>query len=155
MPKKAQKRSRPAPARERDDELAAEDAPPQESMSQPLGVGGPRKKQALKKRSGICFCLFVREHTMQYSTPTCRSDVKDPVEAAQYLVVWDTREDGGWRFNKSTQSWLIRHMYERDKVNHLERMLLLRACDSLPILLCDSRFDSGFIPANFVLFSFS
>ena len=42
--------------------------------------------------------------------------VKDPAEAAAYLSSWKHREAGsGWRFNKNTQSWLLRHMYETDK----------------------------------------
>lgn len=43
--------------------------------------------------------------------------IKDPSEAAAYLSSWKHREAGsGWKFNKNTQSWLIRHMYETDKV---------------------------------------
>lgn len=41
--------------------------------------------------------------------------VKDPSEASQYLKAWETKE--GWKFNKNTQSWLLRHMYEADKVS--------------------------------------
>mmetsp|Transcript_1833 Transcript_1833/g.2850 ORF Transcript_1833/g.2850 Transcript_1833/m.2850 type:complete len:208 (-) Transcript_1833:333-956(-) len=43
--------------------------------------------------------------------------IKDPSEAASYLSAWKHRAAGGaWKFNKNTQSWLIRHMYEVDKV---------------------------------------
>ena len=43
--------------------------------------------------------------------------VKDPAEAASYLSSWKHRDAGsGWRFNKNTQSWLLRHMYETEKV---------------------------------------
>ena len=43
--------------------------------------------------------------------------VKDPAEVASYLSSWKHRDDGsGWRFNKNTQSWLLRHMYETEKV---------------------------------------
>mmetsp|Transcript_4861 Transcript_4861/g.8423 ORF Transcript_4861/g.8423 Transcript_4861/m.8423 type:complete len:244 (-) Transcript_4861:99-830(-) len=44
--------------------------------------------------------------------------VKDPKEAAAYVAAWKERDsgDGAWKFNKNTQSWLIRHMYDKDKV---------------------------------------
>lgn len=48
--------------------------------------------------------------------------IKDPSEAATYLEEWkqskqDTNKNAStWKFNKNTQSWLIRHMYEADKV---------------------------------------
>lgn len=43
--------------------------------------------------------------------------IKDPSEAAAYLSSWKHRGAGsGWKFNKNTQSWLIRHCYETDKV---------------------------------------
>ena len=43
--------------------------------------------------------------------------VKDPAEAASYLSSWKHREAGsGWRFNTNTQAWLLRHMYETEKV---------------------------------------
>jgi|MDSY01.1.fsa_nt_gb hypothetical protein len=45
--------------------------------------------------------------------------VKEPEEAAEYLTEWRAKNEGEasvWRFNKATQSWLLRHMYKRDKV---------------------------------------
>ena len=60
--------------------------------------------------------------------------VKDPSEAADYLAKWqqtknkkndgdgktktspDASSVGAWKFNKNTQSWLIRHMYEPEKI---------------------------------------
>lgn len=48
--------------------------------------------------------------------------VKDPREAHTYLMTWKeqskstSKENGGWKFNKNCQSWLIRHMYEPEKV---------------------------------------
>ncbi|GMI22304.1 hypothetical protein TeGR_g10950 [Tetraparma gracilis] len=40
---------------------------------------------------------------------------KPPAEAGNYLVLWklDKANPGtaGWKFNKNTQSWLLRHMY--------------------------------------------
>mmetsp|Transcript_21422 Transcript_21422/g.46709 ORF Transcript_21422/g.46709 Transcript_21422/m.46709 type:complete len:210 (+) Transcript_21422:112-741(+) len=52
-------------------------------------------------------------------TETAKSNrhIKDPSQAGAYLSSWKHREAGsGWKFNKNTQSWLIRHMYETDKV---------------------------------------
>ena len=45
---------------------------------------------------------------------------KDPEEAASYLTLWkydQTNNTKSWKFNKNTQSWLQRHMYEGDKVS--------------------------------------
>jgi hypothetical protein len=57
-----------------------------------------------------------------------KKKVKDPKEAHSYLALWqqqqklNNNDDANketvalWRFNKNTQSWLIRHMYDADKV---------------------------------------
>mmetsp|Transcript_13288 Transcript_13288/g.24945 ORF Transcript_13288/g.24945 Transcript_13288/m.24945 type:complete len:220 (-) Transcript_13288:543-1202(-) len=50
--------------------------------------------------------------------------IKDPSEAANYLILWKTSKQS-WKFNKNTQSWLIRHMYEADKVPKATFSLLL------------------------------
>ena len=48
---------------------------------------------------------------------------KDPEEAASYLTLWNldrnntTSTTKNWKFNKNTQSWLLRHMYDFDKVS--------------------------------------
>jgi len=48
---------------------------------------------------------------------------KDPEEAASYLTLWNldrnntTSTTKNWKFNKNTQSWLLRHMYDVDKVS--------------------------------------
>jgi len=38
---------------------------------------------------------------------------KTPQEAHNYLVLWQASKTStsGWKFNKNTQSWLLRHMY--------------------------------------------
>jgi hypothetical protein len=45
--------------------------------------------------------------------------VKDPQEVASYLTDWQNHKNGQgtWKFNKNTQSWLIRHLYELEKVS--------------------------------------
>jgi hypothetical protein len=57
-----------------------------------------------------------------------KAQVKDPQEVLSYLSLWQQqqklRQEGKgneedekiWRFNKNTQSWLIRHMYDAEKV---------------------------------------
>jgi len=49
------------------------------------------------------------------------SIVKDPAEAGAYLISWQKHQkdasSSAWKFSKNTQSWLIRHMYEADKVS--------------------------------------
>lgn len=44
------------------------------------------------------------------------STIKDVKEAAGYVSNWKSHRQE-WKFNKNTQSWLIRHMYESDKVS--------------------------------------
>jgi WKF domain len=50
--------------------------------------------------------------------------VKDPKEAMAYLEQWKVAR-GEWKFNKNTQSWLIRHMYDAALVpKHTFQVLL-------------------------------
>ena len=49
---------------------------------------------------------------------------KPPSEASNYLILWSlSRSD--WRFNKNTQSWLLRHMYNDVLVSKSAFKLLL------------------------------
>ena len=51
---------------------------------------------------------------------------KHPKEVASYLSSWKHRNSGGaWKFNKNTQSWLIRYMYNSEKVSKGMFTLLL------------------------------
>ena len=54
---------------------------------------------------------------------TANETVKDPSEASDYLQAWQVKE--GWKFNKNTQSWLLRHMYEAEKVSKTTFTILL------------------------------
>ena len=44
--------------------------------------------------------------------------IKDPKEAHSYLSNWKHREasPGLWKFNKNTQSWIFRHMYDTEMI---------------------------------------
>jgi hypothetical protein len=43
--------------------------------------------------------------------------IKDPEEASSYLSLWKHDRNGAWKFNKNTQSWLLRHMYDHARVS--------------------------------------
>jgi hypothetical protein len=63
-----------------------------------------------------------------------KKNVKDPNEAANYLTQWKRHSSGDesiWKFNKNTQSWLIRHMYEADKLSKSAFTLLLEYLNGL------------------------
>ncbi|KAL7484633.1 hypothetical protein ACHAW6_010268 [Cyclotella cf. meneghiniana] len=62
------------------------------------------------------------------------SKTKDPEEAAAYLTLWNedrnnkhksNASSGSWKFNKNTQSWLLRHMYDSEKVKKTTHALLI------------------------------
>ena len=60
--------------------------------------------------------------------------VKHPDEASSYLTQWKKSKSGSsscWKFNKNTQSWLIRHMYDVDKVAKSSFVLLLDYLEGL------------------------
>ncbi len=71
------------------------------------------------------------------------SHVKDPEEATAYLNNWKLSKggknsdvgsvggSGDWKFNKNTQSWLIRHMYECEKVSKSTFSILLDYLEGL------------------------
>jgi hypothetical protein len=68
------------------------------------------------------------------SSQSPASKTKDPEEAASYLRLWkydrdnkktNPKSSGTWKFNKNTQSWLLRHMYDADKVNKTTYTLLI------------------------------
>jgi hypothetical protein len=44
--------------------------------------------------------------------------IKDPQEAQNYLSAWKHREasPGVWKFNKNTQTWICRNMYDTEKI---------------------------------------
>ena len=67
-------------------------------------------------------------------TSTTAATIKNPAEAAAYLKSWQqsqqkseghANESTSWKFNKNTQSWLLRHLYEADKVSKGDFAVLL------------------------------
>lgn len=67
-------------------------------------------------------------------TSTAAATIKNPAEAAAYLKAWQQSqqkseghadESTSWKFNKNTQSWLLRHLYEADKVSKGDFAVLL------------------------------
>jgi hypothetical protein len=51
--------------------------------------------------------------------------IKDPKEGASYLSLWKHDRLGSWKFNKNTQSWLYRHMYDSNRVSKISFALLI------------------------------
>ena len=56
--------------------------------------------------------------------------IKDPKEAHEYLSNWKY-DSANWKFNKNTQSWLCRHMYDVDKVPKAVFSLLMEYIEGL------------------------
>lgn len=72
-------------------------------------------------------------------------NVKSPSEASEYLAGWKDHKNGEastWKFNKNTQSWLIRHMYEIDKVPKREFAIMLEYLEGLKGATVKSRIRS-------------
>mmetsp|Transcript_29803 Transcript_29803/g.44974 ORF Transcript_29803/g.44974 Transcript_29803/m.44974 type:complete len:212 (+) Transcript_29803:168-803(+) len=61
------------------------------------------------------------------SATKTNNKVKDPIEAKSYLSLWKADKDT-WKFNKNTQSWLIRHMY---LVDYVDKGTFAVMCDYL------------------------
>jgi len=57
--------------------------------------------------------------------------VKDPREASSYLSLWKHDREGAWKYNKNTQSWLLRHMYEPELVSKCTFELLTEYINGL------------------------
>ena len=102
-----------------------------------------KKKGAKKKNHVSKHILKSREDDTATSSEKGKSKtnshMKHPEEAASYLTQWkaskskdsSTRAMSSWKFNKNTQSWLIRHMYEVDKVPKSTFLLLLEYLEGL------------------------
>ena len=62
-----------------------------------------------------------------------KQHIKDPLEAHSYLSAWKHKSEGEsvWKFNKNTQSWLFRHLYEVEKVPKATFGILMEYMDGL------------------------
>ena len=56
--------------------------------------------------------------------------IKDPEEASSYLSLWKHDRSGAWKFNKNTQSWLLRHMYDHVRVSKMSFATLVEYVSS-------------------------
>ena len=65
------------------------------------------------------------------SSPNPKTHTKPPTEASNYLILWSSAKEDAWKFNKNTQSWLLRHMYDDDLVNKKTFGLLLEYMPSI------------------------
>jgi len=89
-----------------------------------MSVEAAKKTSAKKKKKVSKHVLEAR--AKQQTTPSTdeppkkrrqkkNRHVKSASEAVQYLTLWQSRDSGsGWKFNKNTQHWLFRHMYQAD-----------------------------------------
>jgi hypothetical protein len=100
----------------------------------------PGKKTAKKKRNVSKHVLKARSKGAQTdleqseaSTAKKSRHIKAPSDAATYLTDWEARNNGtgAWKFNKNTQSWLIRHMYIIENVAKGTFSILLKYLDGL------------------------
>jgi hypothetical protein len=89
-------------------------------------------KHVLKARSKLRKADFEQSEAST-STDKKSTHVKAPSDAATYLTDWENRNDGtgAWKFNKNTQSWLIRHMYVIENVAKGTFSILLKYLDGL------------------------
>jgi len=58
--------------------------------------------------------------SQKVESTTPPSNTRDPELASSYLKLWSHDQKNNtksWKFNKNTQSWLLRHMYDFDKVS--------------------------------------
>ena len=82
-------------------------------------------EDALEHQKGVQ-STHVESTQKQQPKKRKKPKTKDPIEAAAYLSAWKHRESGGgWKFNKNTQSWLIRHMYEVEKLDKVSFGIML------------------------------
>jgi hypothetical protein len=100
----------------------------------------PGNKSAKKKRNISKHVLKARSKGAQTdlekgeaSTAKKSGHIKAPSDAATYLIDWEARNNGtgAWKFNKNTQSWLIRHMYVIENVAKGTFSILLKYLDGL------------------------
>lgn len=80
------------------------------------------EKQLLAASEGTGETSTTTDDVNEPKNSTKNTKTKDPAEAASYLSLWNLDRNSesttkNWKFNKNTQSWLLRHMYDFDKVS--------------------------------------
>lgn len=75
------------------------------------------KSKEREKQQDECLISAEKSSPRKNKSKKKKKNIKDPSEAASYLSAWKHRDAGGaWKFNKNTQSWLLRHMFQAEKV---------------------------------------
>lgn len=79
--------------------------------------------------------ILSKQQTPKKKSKKNKRKIKDPIDVASYLSLWKAHQEDNinvqWKFNKNTQSWLIRHMYETDKVPKAMFVQLIEYLSSL------------------------
>ena len=86
----------------------------------------PRKKRRISKHISKAQAVKVKDgliHNDEDDGETPHNELlkrnpkmKDPQEVATYLTHWKN-DRANWKYNKNTQSWILRHMYEGEKIS--------------------------------------
>lgn len=100
------------------------------------------KKKAAKKKRKQSKHTLKQASTQSNESPKKNRTEKSPVEASNYLIQWEAQKSGrqsAWKFNKNTQSWLIRNMYDLSKVPKATFTILLRYLEGLEGEMARSR----------------
>lgn len=100
------------------------------------------KKKAAKKKRKQSKHTLQQANTQSNESPKKNRTEKSPVEASNYLIQWEAQKSGrqsAWKFNKNTQSWLIRNMYDLSKVPKATFTILLRYLEGLEGEMARSR----------------
>lgn len=71
-----------------------------------------RKRKEQQETDGI---VTPTDNTAKKKKAFKKAHVKDPKEAQEYLSLWKYSQET-WKFNKNTQSWVLRHMYDVEKI---------------------------------------
>lgn len=56
--------------------------------------------------------------------------IKDPKEVEAYLSAWKD-DRSSWKYNKNTQSWMLRHLYDGEKVSKTTFSIVLEYLQSI------------------------
>merc|ERR1712062_458336 len=92
-------------------------------------MGQLKRNEREKESVNILKTLKKRK---QISIPKKPKQIKNPNDVLNYLKMWKNCKSGsGWKFNKNTQSWILRHMYTILLVNKEMFTLIVSYLDGL------------------------